>query len=93
MISVKKLREFWTNYPQTEVPLRSWYTVVNNSDWKHFPDLKQSFPSADIVGRRTVFDILGNRFRLIARVNYQTKLVFVLSVLTHAQYDLKKWMK
>ena len=55
------------------------------SDWSHFPDLKQSFPSADIVGRRTVFDILGNRFRLIARVNYRTKLVFVLHVPTHAE--------
>ena len=57
------------------------------SDWKHFPDLKQLFPSDDIVGRRTVVDIMGNRFRLIARANYRTKLVFVLHVLTHAEYD------
>lgn len=77
MISLKKLREFWTRHPQAEPALRSWHTIVKASDWKHFPDLKQSFPSADIVGRRTVFDIMGNHFRLIARVNYQTKLVFV----------------
>jgi mRNA interferase HigB len=93
VISIKKLREFWTNHPQAETALRAWYTIVNASDWKHLPDLKQSFPSADLVGRRTVFDILGNRFRLIARVNYQTKLVFVLHVLTHVEYDQKKWMK
>jgi len=87
------LREFWTNHPQAETALCAWYAIVRASDWKHFPDLKQLFPSADIVGRRTVFDTMGNRFRLIARVNYRTKLVFVLHVLTHAEYDRKKWIK
>lgn len=93
MISIKRLRDFWTKHPRAETNLRSWYTVVKLSDWKHFPELKLSFPTADIVGRRTVFDIMGNHFRLIARVNYKTKTVFVLHVLTHKEYDGKKWIE
>jgi mRNA interferase HigB len=56
-----------------------------------FSELKQVYPSADLVGRRTVFNIAGNKFRLIARMNYQSKRVFVLYILTHAEYDRGAW--
>lgn len=91
VVSIKKLREFWTEHPQSETALRAWYTIAKAAEWKHFAELKKSFPAADVVGRRTVFDISGNRFRLIARVNYKTRRVFVLYVLTHKEYDREKW--
>jgi mRNA interferase HigB len=54
-------------------------------------ELKHICTSADLVGRRTVFNIAGNKYRLIARVNYQSQLVFVLHLLTHAEYDKGAW--
>jgi mRNA interferase HigB len=53
--------------------------------------MKQDYPSADFVGRKTVFNIAGNKFRLIARVNYQSRRVFVLHILTHKEYDRGAW--
>jgi len=53
--------------------------------------LKQVYHNADLVGRRTVFNIAGNKCRLIARVNYQSQRVFVLHILTHAEYDQGAW--
>jgi mRNA interferase HigB len=93
VISIKKLREFWTKYPKAESALRAWYTIAKAATWKHFPELKQSFPAADLVERRTVFDVSGNHFRLVARVNYKTQGVFVLYVLTHREYDANRWQE
>jgi mRNA interferase HigB len=93
IISIKKLREFWTKYSKAESALRAWYTITKAASWEHFPDLKRSFPAADLAGRRTVFDVSGNHFRLIARVNYKTHRVFVLYVLTHREYDANRWQE
>jgi mRNA interferase HigB len=65
--------------------------VVRKANWKTPAELKQVYRNADLVGRRTVFDIAGNKYRLIARVNYQTQRVFVLYLLTHAGYDKGAW--
>jgi mRNA interferase HigB len=53
--------------------------------------MKQMYPNADIYGRRTIFNIGGNKYRLIARLNYRTQRVFVVYLLTHAQYDKVDW--
>lgn len=70
------LEQFWRKHPDAQANLESWYGV---------------YPSADLVGRRTVFNICGNKYRLIARVNYRTQRVFVLYLLTHAEYDKGAW--
>jgi mRNA-degrading endonuclease HigB of HigAB toxin-antitoxin module/antitoxin component HigA of HigAB toxin-antitoxin module len=67
--------------------LESWYAVMRKADWKTPAELRQVYPNADLVGRRTVFDIAGSKYRLIARVNYQTQRVFVLYILTHSEYE------
>jgi len=59
--------------------LESWYAVVRRANWKNPAELKAVYHNADLVGRRTVFNIAGNKYRLIARVNYQSQRVFVLS--------------
>lgn len=61
--------------------------------WNNFAELKTTFSSADIVGRRTVFDIANNKYRLIARVNYEYRKVFVLHILTHKNYGKADWNK
>jgi len=67
--------------------LESWYAVMRKADWETPAELRQVHPNADLVGRRTVFDIAGSEYRLIARVNYQTQRVFVLYILTHSEYE------
>lgn len=85
------LVEFWERHPDARASLESWYTVVRHAGWKTPAEMKRIYPSADIVGRRTVFNIAGNKYRLVARVNYETARVFVLYILTHAEYDRGGW--
>jgi mRNA interferase HigB len=85
------LVQFWQKHADAKASLESWYAVMREADWKTPADLKQVYPSADFVGRRTVFNIAGNKYRLIARMNYQAQRVFVLYILTHTEYDRGAW--
>ena len=85
------LVQFWERHLDAKASLESWYGVVRRSTWQTPVEIKQIYPNADLVGRRTVFNIAGNKYRLIARVNYQTQRVFVLHILTHAEYDRGGW--
>jgi mRNA interferase HigB len=85
------LVQFWEQHPDARASLESWYAVVRKANWKTPAELKQVYHSADLVGCRTVFNIAGNKYRLIARVNYQSQRVFVLYLLTHAEYDKGAW--
>jgi mRNA interferase HigB len=71
----------------------NWYRITKGADWKTLADVRRSFAHADVVGRRTVFNIHGNDYRLVARVNYQTKRVFILHILTHVEYDRGGWKR
>ena len=85
------LVQFWERHPDAKASLESWYGVVRGATWQTPVEMKQTYPNADLVGRRTIFNIVGNKYRLIARVNYQTQRVFVLHILTHAEYDRGGW--
>jgi len=85
------LEQFWRKHPDARASLESWYLVVRKASWKSPAEMKQIYPAADLIGRRTVFNISGNKYRLIARVNYETQRVFVLYLLTHAEYDKGAW--
>ena len=89
IISKKRLKEFWEKHSTAKPNLEQWYRVVNQATWKSLAEVKQVYPQADLVGRRTVFNIAGNNFRLIARINYQSQTVFIIAILTHAEYS--KW--
>jgi mRNA interferase HigB len=73
------------------VPLMNWYRITKRAAWDSLADVRSDFAHADIVGRRTVFNIHGNDYRLIARVNYKTKRVFILYILTHVEYRKGDW--
>src|SRR2546427_13081455 len=85
------LEEFWQKPPDAKASLESWYAVVRSANWRTPADLKQVYHNADLVGRRTVFNIAGNKYRLIARVNYRSQRVFVLFLLTHGEYSKGTW--
>ena len=73
------------------VPLMNWYRIARRADWGSLAGVRSDFAHADIVGRRTVFNIHGNNYRLIARINYRTKRVFILYILTHVEYSKGDW--
>jgi len=91
IISFKRIKEFSSTYPNSESSLRAWYSTSKKSGWENLAQLKQTYPSADLVGRYTVFNIGGNKYRLIARIVYRSQTVFVVDILTHEEYDLGKW--
>jgi len=68
-----------------------WACLYYDNWWKTPTEMRTVYRNADLVGRRTIFNIAGNKYRLIARVNYRTQRVFVLYILTHADYDRGEW--
>ncbi len=74
-----------------ENAVREWIKVVRAADWQNFSGLKNTFNSADVYKNCTIFDVGGNKYRIIAKIEYQKHLVFIRSVLSHSEYDNKKW--
>lgn len=91
VISKKKLRDFWEEHPKSQSPLEAWYQIVRHAEWENFSDVRATFNAADQVGQFTVFDIGGNKYRLIAAIHFNRGKVFVRHVLTHAEYDDDVW--
>jgi mRNA interferase HigB len=91
VVSLRRLREFWAIHAHAEMPLRAWFTQTSAADWRTFGELRRTFPSADLVGTCTVFNLGGNKYRLVARVFYASHKVYVLRVMTHAEYDRDDW--
>lgn len=91
IISKKKLREFWEEHPRAKAALETWYQVAKHAEWESFADVRKTFNTADQVGKFTVFDIGGNKYRLIAVIHFNRGKLFVRHVLTHAEYDDGKW--
>jgi mRNA interferase HigB len=91
VISKKKLREFWERNPKARPSLEAWYQVAKHAEWTTFADVRRAFNSADQVGRFTVFNIGGHKYRLIAVIHFNRAKLFIRHVLTHADYDLAKW--
>ena len=93
VISKPVILRFADKHPDALVPLMNWYRITKKADWASLVDVRKDFAHADAVGRRTVFNIHGNAYRLISRVNYQTKRVFILHILTHTQYSKGDWKR
>jgi mRNA interferase HigB len=91
IISKKKLRDFWDQYAKAKSPLEAWYQTVKRAEWENFADVRKTFKTTDLVGRFVVFNIGGNKYRLIAVIHFNRGKVFVRHVLTHAEYDEGKW--
>ena len=93
MISRQAILAFANEHADALVPLMNWYRITRRAEWRSLAEVKSDFGHADVAGRRTVFNIHGNRYRLIARVNYRSGRVFILHILTHAEYSRGNWRR
>jgi len=91
VITRKRLNEFAERHPETKAALAHWYDLVKHNDFSNFAELRALFPSAGQVGKLTVFNIGGNKVRLVAAIHYNRKKVYIRAVLTHAEYDEGRW--
>lgn len=88
VISRKTLPQFWTEHSDAEQPLKAWFREVRQTYWCSPNELKQDFPTASILSsNRVVFNIKGNKYRLIAMINFDYGQLFIRFVGTHAEYD------
>jgi mRNA interferase HigB len=93
IISRKALKEFWEQYPDSKSPLSRWFKIMQQTDFISFDDLRHTFPSADRVGELIVFNIGGNKYRLIVSIHFNRSKVYVRHVFTHAEYDKGAWKR
>ena len=88
LIAKRTLRDFWAVYPETEQQLKSWFQEADKAIWKSPTQIKKAYPSASILpGNRVVFNIKGNHYRLIVKINYDYQIVWIRFIGIHAQYD------
>ena len=95
VISRSRLRRFWVTpgLGSSEGPLKAWHSHVSakSVDWKSWAEVKAAFRHASIVGNCVVFNIGGNKFRLVTRILFRSRKVFILKVMTHGEYDQNAW--
>jgi mRNA interferase HigB len=91
VISERPLRQFWNQHPDAEKPLKAWLSICKNTNFENFAHLKRTFGSVDKVGKYVVFDIRGNKFRLIVVIHFNRRRIYVRAVLTHEEYDQDHW--
>ncbi len=93
VISEKKLRDFWGARPEAEVALRAWCRIVRLAGWSNFADIRNTYAHADLLGRCIVFNVGGNKYRIVAVAHFNRGKLFIRHVLTHKQYDRGTWRK
>jgi len=96
IISIARLREFWQAHATMKASLKIWHEVVKQAEWNKPDDIKQTFgDSIDIFKNCKkfvyIFDVGGNNVRVICDVNFKTKIVYILFVLTHDEYSKDRW--
>jgi mRNA interferase HigB len=91
VITRKRLNEFAEIRPDAKSALAHWYQLARQRDFVNFAHLRETFPAADQVGKLTVFNIGGNKVRLVTAIHYNRKKIYIRAVLTHAEYDEQRW--
>lgn len=88
IIAKSTLRKFWEEHPDAQQPLLSWYSEASRASWENPGDVKAQYRNASIVGNnRVVFNIKGNDYRLVVRINYERAVIYVRFIGTHREYD------
>ena len=91
VISRKVLCQFWNRYPDSQTSLSRWFKAMKRNNFNNFSELRATFPTADPVGNLIVFNISGNKYRLIASVHFNRGKIYIRHVLTHREYDKGAW--
>ena len=88
LIATGTLKAFWRVHPDSQEQLKAWHRMVRSASWKTPHDVKSQFGAAGVIGdNRVVFNIAGNKYRLVVKIHYNTGIVYVRFVGTHAEYD------
>ena len=96
VITWKRLREFARRHPDAAEPLQKWYRLFREAEWENLQDVRRVYPHADAVtvasgNTVTVFNLCGNKYRLIAAIHYNRQRVYVLQLLRHGEYNKDLW--
>jgi mRNA interferase HigB len=91
VISRKKLREYCQSHADSCEALDDWYKIASKAAWANLVEVQAVYPKADAVGNFTVFNIKGNKYRLIVSINYEKQIIYIKYVFTHAEYDKDAW--
>jgi mRNA interferase HigB len=91
IISRRRLREFARDHPDAGEALEHWYNAARKALWRNFADLRATFGSADQVGHFVVFNIAGNKYRLVTPIYFKDAVILIRHVLTHKEYDRGDW--
>ena len=88
VVSKRTLRDFWGKFPDSEDALKAWYTEAEVASWQTPADIKEKYRNASILkDSRAVFNICGNKYRLVVKINFKNAMVFIRFVGTHKEYD------
>lgn len=87
----REILDFVREYPDSQRSLDSWLNEALRQTWANPNQMRQSFPSASLVNPWTVFNIAGNKYRMIARILYADQIVFIARIMTHKEYDKDQW--
>jgi mRNA interferase HigB len=93
VISKRGLFERAAKFADARSALQVWFDTAVEAEWRNPEDVRKSFPATDMTGDLAIFNIRGNRYRLIVRMGFQYKRVYVKEFLTHAEYDKGRWKK
>lgn len=91
VISRKALVEFAAKHPDAAEPLDNWYRRTSKALWNNLAEVRRDYPHADLVGQCTIFNISGNKYRLIVKIKYRYEIIYIRLVLTHRVYDKGVW--
>lgn len=96
VIAMPRLRQFWASHRAAELPLRTWWKIATKAKWDSIADLRRTYPHADAVKLScglvaTVFNIGGNKYRLVTKIIYEYHRIYIKAVLTHSEYDRGNW--
>jgi mRNA interferase HigB len=91
IITKNRLKEFWVKYPDSKTSLITWYKIAKKANWENPDDIRKIYNSVDFVDKFTIFDIGGNKYRLITFIDYKSRKIFIRHILSHKEYDKNKW--
>lgn len=91
IISYRRLREYGEKHADCFEVLDNWYKIAQKANWSNLIEVQSVFPTAEAVSNFTIFNIKGNKYRLIVSIDYDKQLIYIKYILTHAEYDKDKW--
>lgn len=91
LIAISRLREATAKFPDVSTQIEDWNEIVKTATWQNLTEVQQTYTFAEAVGNFTVFNIKGNRYRLIVSINYFKQIIYFKYFLTHAEYDKDNW--